>query len=119
MIHSSPNLYVKNGLDACAVVLTLALTSLTFLPGVVAIQSLSEGAKGWRVSATGVVLELDAELRIVKKLKLVRCVRACVCVRVIYSVFGCLGVRGWIFSLHQLPRPAPGLIHRGKHIEQL
>ncbi|KAL6757413.1 hypothetical protein V8C86DRAFT_1690558 [Haematococcus lacustris] len=39
--------------------------------GVVAIQNTSSSVAGWRVSGTGVVLELDADLRVVKKLKLV------------------------------------------------
>jgi ribosome biogenesis protein BMS1 len=41
----------------------------TLLAGVVAIQNPGADVKGWRVSATGVVLELDADLRVVKKLK--------------------------------------------------
>lgn len=39
--------------------------------GVVMIQGIDGAARGWRISATGVVLELDAGLRVVKKLKLV------------------------------------------------
>eukprot|EP00798_Chlamydomonas_sp_ICE-L_P024730 gene24730-10366_t len=39
--------------------------------GVVAIQNLSDTISNWRISGTGVVLELDAEFRVVKKLKLV------------------------------------------------
>jgi hypothetical protein len=42
------------------------------LTGVVAIQNPGADVKGWRVSATGVVLELDADLRVVKKLKVGR-----------------------------------------------
>lgn len=34
-------------------------------------QSTSGALKGWRISATGVVLEQDASIRVVKKLKLV------------------------------------------------
>lgn len=41
--------------------------------GVVAVQNTGDDVRGWRVSATGVVLELDADLRVVKKLKLVGC----------------------------------------------
>ena len=39
--------------------------------GVIAIQKLSSSIQHWRVSATGVILQLDAALNIVKKLKLV------------------------------------------------
>jgi ribosome biogenesis protein BMS1 len=39
--------------------------------GVLAVQRLEGGQRGWRVAATGVVLQLDASLRVVKKLKLV------------------------------------------------
>ena len=39
--------------------------------GVVAIQKLASSIQHWRVSATGVILQLDAALNIVKKLKLV------------------------------------------------
>lgn len=39
--------------------------------GVLAVQKMSSGIKHWRISATGVVLQLDATLGIVKKLKLV------------------------------------------------
>lgn len=39
--------------------------------GVVAVQSTAGDVKGWRVSGTGVVLELDAQLQVLKKLKLV------------------------------------------------
>jgi hypothetical protein len=39
--------------------------------GVVAVQKLSGGQRAWRIAATGVVLQLDASLRVVKKLKLV------------------------------------------------
>ena len=46
-------------------------TSLT--TGVVAIQNPGAEIRGWRVSATGFVLELEADLRVVKKLKLVGC----------------------------------------------
>ena len=38
--------------------------------GVVAVQQLSNSLRGWRISGTGVVLELDADVRVVKKLKL-------------------------------------------------
>ena len=39
--------------------------------GVLAVQKLGGAQRGWRVSATGVVLQLDASINIVKKLKLV------------------------------------------------
>lgn len=39
--------------------------------GVLAVQKLHGEGRGWRIAATGVVLSLDASLRIVKKLKLV------------------------------------------------
>ena len=39
--------------------------------GVIAIQKLSSSIQHWRISATGVILQLDAALNIVKKLKLV------------------------------------------------
>jgi hypothetical protein len=39
--------------------------------GLAAVQSLSANAKGWRIAATGVVLEQEAQIRVVKKLKLV------------------------------------------------
>jgi len=39
--------------------------------GVLALQGLQESTAGWRISATGVVLELDASTKVVKKLKLV------------------------------------------------
>jgi ribosome biogenesis protein BMS1 len=39
--------------------------------GVAAVQNLASGLKGWRISATGVVVELDAGVRVVKKIKLV------------------------------------------------
>ncbi|KAL4425893.1 hypothetical protein ABPG75_009909 [Micractinium tetrahymenae] len=39
--------------------------------GVLAVQKLDGGQRNWRVAATGVVLQLDASLRIMKKLKLV------------------------------------------------
>ena len=39
--------------------------------GVIAIQKLASSIQHWRVSATGVILQLDAALNIVKKLKLV------------------------------------------------
>jgi len=39
--------------------------------GVLAVQKMSSGIQHWRISATGVVLQLDATLGIVKKLKLV------------------------------------------------
>src|SRR3569833_4768755 len=39
--------------------------------GAVAVQNLSNELRRWRISATGVVTELDASQRIVKKLKLV------------------------------------------------
>ena len=39
--------------------------------GVLAVQKLGGGQRSWRIAATGVVLQLDASLRIVKKLKLV------------------------------------------------
>jgi hypothetical protein len=38
---------------------------------VLAVQKLGGGQRSWRIAATGVVLQLDASLRIVKKLKLV------------------------------------------------
>jgi hypothetical protein len=44
------------------------------LPGVVAIQAAAAGPNPpatWRIAATAVVLEQEAELRVVKKLKLV------------------------------------------------
>lgn len=41
--------------------------------GMAAVQSLSANAKGWRIAATGVVLEQEANIRVVKKLKLVGC----------------------------------------------
>lgn len=39
--------------------------------GVLAVQKLDSGQASWRIAATGVVLQLDASLRIMKKLKLV------------------------------------------------
>ena len=39
--------------------------------GVVAVQNMGSAVRRWRISATGVVLELDAQFRIMKKLKLV------------------------------------------------
>ena len=39
--------------------------------GVIAIQKMSSGIQHWRISATGVILQLDATLTIMKKLKLV------------------------------------------------
>ena len=39
--------------------------------GVVAVQNLGASVRGWRISATGVVLELDAQFRVMKKLKLI------------------------------------------------
>ncbi len=39
--------------------------------GVVAVQDISPGVAGWRIAATGVVLEQEAGLQLVKKLKLV------------------------------------------------
>ncbi|GIL90192.1 hypothetical protein Vretimale_16386 [Volvox reticuliferus] len=39
--------------------------------GVVAVQRLDGQLAGWRIAATGVVTELDADVRVVKKLKLV------------------------------------------------
>eukprot|EP00951_Prasinocladus_malaysianus_P008030 scaffold57771_cov41-Prasinocladus_malaysianus.AAC.1 len=39
--------------------------------GVLCLQNLQDSAAGWRISATGVVLELDASTKVVKKLKLV------------------------------------------------
>ena len=39
--------------------------------GVLAVQKLDSGMKHWRISATGVILQLDATLNVVKKLKLV------------------------------------------------
>lgn len=39
--------------------------------GIVACQSLGREAKGFRVSATGVLTEIDAQFKVVKKLKLV------------------------------------------------
>ncbi|KAK9824496.1 hypothetical protein WJX72_010821 [[Myrmecia] bisecta] len=39
--------------------------------GVIAVQSAQAGQQGWRISATGVVLQLDPNIRIAKKLKLV------------------------------------------------
>ena len=39
--------------------------------GVIAIQKLASAIQHWRISATGVILQLDATLNIVKKLKLV------------------------------------------------
>ncbi|RMZ52401.1 hypothetical protein APUTEX25_000676 [Auxenochlorella protothecoides] len=39
--------------------------------GVLAVQKLHGEGRGWRIAATGVVLSLDASLRIVKKLKLI------------------------------------------------
>lgn len=39
--------------------------------GVIAIQKMASSIKHWRISATGVILQLDATLNIVKKLKLV------------------------------------------------
>ncbi len=39
--------------------------------GVAAVQRLDGTAAGWRIAATGVVTELDADIRVVKKLKLV------------------------------------------------
>jgi len=38
---------------------------------VLAVQKLDSQQANWRIAATGVVLQLDASLRIVKKLKLV------------------------------------------------
>ena len=37
--------------------------------GVLAIQKTGAGQSGWRISATGVVLNLDASLAVMKKLK--------------------------------------------------
>lgn len=39
--------------------------------GVIAIQKVTSGIQHWRISATGVILQLDATLTIMKKLKLV------------------------------------------------
>ena len=39
--------------------------------GVLAVQKLAGGQRNWRVAATGVVLQLDAAVRVMKKLKLV------------------------------------------------
>ncbi|PSC76713.1 ribosome biogenesis BMS1-like protein [Micractinium conductrix] len=39
--------------------------------GVLAVQKLDGGQANWRIAATGVILQLDAAVRIVKKLKLV------------------------------------------------
>lgn len=39
--------------------------------GILAIQKTTSGVSHWRVAATGVVLQLDASLKVVKKLKLV------------------------------------------------
>ena len=39
--------------------------------GVLAVQKTAAGINHWRIAATGVVLQLDASLRVVKKLKLV------------------------------------------------
>lgn len=48
-----------------------SLFALPPLAGVLAVQKLDSGQRNWRIAATGVVLQLDASLRIVKKLKLV------------------------------------------------
>lgn len=45
--------------------------SLPWRAGVLAVQKLDGQQANWRIAATGVVLQLDASLRIVKKLKLV------------------------------------------------
>ena len=39
--------------------------------GIIAIQKMASGIQHWRISATGVILQLDATLTIMKKLKLV------------------------------------------------
>lgn len=88
----------------------------TITPGVVALQAgvaLNPSAAGWRIAATGVVLEQEAELRVVKKLKLVGTpFKVCFCFLVcwVYGVARPSGAQR--LTLAPPPLHPPPQVHR-------